>query len=346
MMSGLRTRTNAAARPSARPRRGGGRPRRRLSPRLFPYLLLIPAVLAELLVHIIPMVTGIWVSLRQLTQFFIRNWSQAPSAGLSNYRVAVDFSAPVGNALLHSFLITAAVSVLAVAGAWVLGIAAAVSLSGRTFRGRGTLRSLFLVPYALPFFTAVMTWSFMLQHSTGIVNHILVDQLHLLSKAPFWLVGSNSFWSLLVVMVWRTWPFAFLTLTAGLQSIPTDLYEAAAIDGAGPWQRFRAVTLPMLRPVNGVLVLVLFLWSFNDFTTPFVLFGNTAPAQADLVSLHIYNASFITWNFGLGSAMSVMMLVFLLAVTLVYLGLTRIGSTDRAGTKRLSTGRKGGARRA
>ncbi|WP_235215339.1 carbohydrate ABC transporter permease [Phaeacidiphilus oryzae] len=337
-MSGLRTPTAPAAPSGAAGsrRNGGGRPRRRISARLFPYLLLIPAVLAELLVHIIPMVTGVWVSLRELTQFFIRNWSQAPFAGLANYRVAVDFSAPVGNALLHSFLITAAVSALAVAGAWLLGTLAALSLSGPTFRGRGTLRSLFLVPYALPMFTAVMTWSFMLQHSTGMVNHVLVDDLHLFSKAPFWLVGGNSFWSLLIVMVWRTWPFAFLTLTAGLQSIPGDLYEAAAIDGAGPFQRFRAVTLPMLRPVNGVLVLVLFLWSFNDFTTPYVLFGATAPAQADLISLHIYNASFITWNFGLGSAMSVLMLVFLLVVTLIYLGLTRIGSS----------GREGGGRRA
>jgi multiple sugar transport system permease protein len=76
----------------------------------------------------------------------------------------------------------------------------------------------------------------------------------------------------------------------------------------------------MLRPVNVVLVLVMFLWTFNDFNTPFVLFGSTAqPPAGDLISFHIYNASFLTWNFGYGSAMSVMLLIFLLIVTGAYL---------------------------
>jgi multiple sugar transport system permease protein len=118
----------------------------------------------------------------------------------------------------------------------------------------------------------------MLQRDNGAVNHVLVDQLHLVGgDRPFWLIGQNSFYSLVIVEVWRTWPFAFLMLTAGMQSISQDLYEAAGLDGAGVWAQFRGVTLPMLRPVNRVLLLVLFLWTFNDFTTPFTLFGKGAP---------------------------------------------------------------------
>ncbi len=75
----------------------------------------------------------------------------------------------------------------------------------------------------------------------------------------------------------------------------------------------------MLRPVNTVLLLVMFLWTFNDFNTPFVLFGNAQPAAGDLISFHIYNASFLTWNFGSGAAMSVLLLIFLLIVTGIYL---------------------------
>jgi multiple sugar transport system permease protein len=127
------------------------------------------------------------------------------------------------------------------------------------------------------------------------------------------------------VSVWRLWPFAFLTLMAGLQSIPGDLYEAAAIDGAGFLRRLRSVTLPLLRPVNRVLVLVLFLWTFNDFNTAYILFEQP-PADADMISIHIYNASFLTWNFGLGSAMSVLLLAFLLIVTLGYLGAGKLRS--------------------
>lgn len=93
------------------------------------------------------------------------------------------------------------------------------------------------------------------------------------------------------------------------------------MDG-GVWQQIRKITLPSLRPVNQVLVLVLFLWTFNDFNTPYVLFGKSAPEAADLISIHIYQSSFVTWNFGVGSAMSVLLLLFLLLVTAVYLFLT------------------------
>jgi len=86
----------------------------------------------------------------------------------------------------------------------------------------------------------------------------------------------------------------------------------------------------MLRPVNRVLILVLFLWTFNDFTTPYTLFGKSAPKQADLISIHIYQSSFVTWNFGTGSAMSVLLLGFLLVVTAIYLSAFRGRSDDYA----------------
>jgi multiple sugar transport system permease protein len=128
--------------------------------------------------------------------------------------------------------------------------------------------------------------------------------------------------------VWKSWPFAFLALMAGLQNIPRELYEAAAMDGAGVWQQIRKITMPALRPVNQVIVLVLFLWTFNDFNTPFVMFGQNPPRQADLISIHIYQSSFINWNFGSGSAMSVLLLLFLLVVTAVYLLVTSRGRSE------------------
>ncbi|ETK37292.1 carbohydrate ABC transporter permease [Microbispora sp. ATCC PTA-5024] len=319
------------ARGGAPPSAGGRRRNGLLPVRLrrlgLPYLLILPALLLELLVHLVPMVIGIGMSFLQLTQFFLRNWSAAPFAGLSNYRVAVDVNAAVGRSLFHSFLVTIAFTLITVALAWLLGIAGAVLMQG-SFRGRGVLRALFLVPYALPVYAGVITWSFLLQRDSGLVNHVLVDQLHLFGERPFWLIGENSFISVVVVSVWRWWPFAFLVLMAGLQNIPSDLYEASAIDGAGWGRQLRSVTLPLLRPVNQVLILVLFLWTFNDFNTPYVLFGRTAPRDADLISVHIYQSSFVTWNFGSGSAMSVLLLLFLLLVTAVYLVITSRRRSD------------------
>lgn len=289
-----------------------------------PYLLLLPAVCFELLVHVVPMVVGSLMSFKQLTQFFIRDWSAAPDAGLTNYRFALDFDSAIGRNLLHSFWVTCCFTVLTVALSWLIGTGAALLLQD-PFRGRGLLRTYFLVPYALPAYTAAITWEFMFQRDTGLVNRLLVHDLHLISDPPFWLIGPNSFYALVLTAVWRTWPFAFLVVTAGLQNIPGELYEAAAIDGAGMWQRVRRITLPQLRPVNQVLVLVLFLWNFNDFNTPFTLFGNVPPPQANLLSLQIYDTSFQNWNFGSGSAMSVLLLLFLLLVTAVYLLITNRG---------------------
>ncbi|MBO0901459.1 sugar ABC transporter permease [Cellulomonas sp. zg-ZUI222] len=292
--------------------------RRRRSGWWLPYALLVPAVLLEVVIHLVPMLTGIWISFTQLTRFFIRDWTSAPFVGLRNYQVALDFDGAVGRALLSSFAITCAYTVLVVGTAWVLGMAAAVALQ-RPFRGRAAFRTLFLVPYALPVYAGIVTWNFMLQRDTGVINQLLVEDLGVLDERPFWLIGGHAFASIVIVATWRLWPFAFLMLTAGLQSVPDDLYEAAAMDGAHAFRSWWSITLPMLRPVNLVLVLVMFLWVFNDFNTPYVLFGTSQPPAGDLISFHIYNASFLTWNFGAGAAMSVLLLLFLLLVTGIYL---------------------------
>jgi multiple sugar transport system permease protein len=264
------------------------------------------------------MIFGIVISFKQLTLFFIRNWTGAPWAGWANYRVALNFHQAIGSALLHSFVVTCGFTVLAVGFSWLFGTTAAI-LTQDTFRGRAALRTIFLTPFALPVYASVIIWSFMFQYNNGLVNQLLHNTLGITSKPSFWLIGHNSFFALVIISIWRNWPFAFLCVMAGLQGIPRDLYEASAIDGAGIWQQIRKITMPSLRSVNQVLILVLFLWTFNDFTTPFVLFGASAPHSADVISIHIYNTSFIAWNFGEGSAMSVLMLIFLLLVAAVYL---------------------------
>lgn len=290
--------------PAAPPKRPS---RKKSVLRLIPYFLIAPAILFELLIHLIPMLTGITISFFGLVQRYLANWSEAPFVGLDNYARAVDTASSVGRELLHSFLITLGYTVLTVGLSWTLGIAGAVALQ-RAFRGRGFLRAFFLVPYALPVFAGVITWSFMFQRDNGLVNAVT-------GMDTFWLTGDNAFWAMLAAHVWRTWPFAFLMLMAALQSVPNDVYEAAALDGASSWVQFSKITLGMLAPVNKVLFTTMFLWSFNDFATPFVMFGALPPDSADLVAIHIYGSSFVNWNFGLGSAMSTMVLLFLAGMT-------------------------------
>ncbi|WP_426515660.1 carbohydrate ABC transporter permease [Diaminobutyricibacter sp. McL0618] len=265
------------------------------------------------------MITGIWMSFLQLTGAFIANWTQAPFIGFGNYKIALSVTNAQGAALLSSFAITCAFTLLVVGISWSLGMAAAVALQ-RTFRGRAIFRTIFLVPYAIPMYAGIIAWKFMFQQQNGVINQILVT-LHLANpdSLPFWLIGPNAFISVVVVGIWRTWPFAFLMLMAGLQTINQDLYEASALDGAKPFRQWRSITLPELGGVNRVLVLVLFLWTFNDFNDPAILFGEGQPPAADLVSFHIYNNSFINLNFGFGAAMSTLLLVFLMIVSAAYL---------------------------
>jgi len=306
----------------ARPR--GRASTRWLGRRRLPYLLILPAVLFELLIHVGPLLAGVGISFLGLSQFFIRNWTAAPVVGADNYKLALDFSSPIGSGLLHSFLITLGFTMLVIGLAWTIGLGAAL-LVNTEFRGRRWFRTLFLVPYALPVYVAVIAWSFMLDRDNGAVNRLVVDDLHLVGNRPFWLLGTNAFWSIVMTTVWRLWPFAFLMTLAGLQNIPRELYEASELDGAGRLRQLRFITLPMLAPVTGVLIIVMFLWTFNEFNTPYVLFGPAPPHAADLLSLHIYVNSFVNLNFGLGSAMSVLLLAFLMIVSVLYIRVFRIG---------------------
>ncbi|WP_349428512.1 sugar ABC transporter permease [Microbacterium sp. LWS13-1.2] len=287
-----------------------------------PYLLVAPAIVLVLMVQLGPMLVGIIISFFDLTRLYITNWSGAPFVALENYVTALSFASPVGGRFLQSVGITIAFTVIVVTLCYLLGMSAAVVLQ-RTFRGKGWFRTLFLLPYALPVYASVIVWSFMFQRDNGLINHVLVDTLHLVQDPPFWLLGDNAFWSMVIVAVWNRWPFAFLMLMAGLQSIPEEVYQASSIDGASVWKQVRYITIPMLAPVNFVLILMMSLWTFNDFNHPFVLFGPTPPPAANLISMHIYNNSFINWNFGLGSAMSVLALIFLLAASGVALWLNR-----------------------
>jgi multiple sugar transport system permease protein len=312
----------------ASPRSSGtGELHRHQTKRWLPYALIAPAVVFELLIHFTPMITGIWISFLQLTSYSIANWTAAPFAGIGNYQIAVSASNQQGAALLNSFAITCGFTVIVVGLSWTFGMSAAVALQ-RTFRGRAIFRTVFLVPYAIPMYAGIIAWKFIFQQQTGVLNQIL-NFLHLASPTnePFWLIGPNAFGSVVVVAIWRTWPFAFLMLMAGLQTINEDLYEASALDGAKPFRQWRAITLPELGAVNRVLVLVLFLWTFNDFNDPAILFGEGQPASGDLISFHIYNNSFLNLNYGFGAAMSTLLLLFLLVVSVAYLLIVNRRST-------------------
>ncbi|MFJ8945719.1 carbohydrate ABC transporter permease [Streptomyces sp. NPDC102395] len=182
------------------------------------------------------------------------------------------------------FLWTIAWTALCVALHYFIGLGLALLLN-REFRGRTLYRMILVLPWAVPTFVTVFGWRFMLADG-GVVNAAL-DALHL--PSPLWL--EDTFWQRFAAIMVNTWcgvPFMMLSLLGGLQSIDSSLYEAAEMDGADAWQRFRYVTLPGLRSVSSTVVLLGVIWTFNQFAIIFLLFGDTAPDAQILVTWAYY----------------------------------------------------------
>jgi multiple sugar transport system permease protein len=233
---------------------------------VIPYTLLAPAVAGLLLFSLYPFLSGIWLSFTSI------GWvgDQASFAGLANYRTL--FSGEVGagkffqDAALRSVFWTVSV----VAGQLAMALLTALVLNER-FPGRVLFRTAILAPIAVPTVILALTWQWMYDPFYGLINHYL-RLLGLISGPQVWILQPNSsLWPLIVVGIWLGFPFMSLMLLSGMQGIPQELYEAAKVDGASQFQRFRDITLPLLRTVIAIAVMLHTLWWWNHFDILLIL---------------------------------------------------------------------------
>jgi multiple sugar transport system permease protein len=219
--------------------------------------------------------------------------------------------------LLTTLVYTIAGSTLSI----LLGLAAALLVHGE-FRGRSLLRGLFIAPYIAPVVAVTFTWSFILDPHLGVLNGIGVGTGLWSQPIPFlsqrwWdvhLIGLSIRIPLALVSVilfegWRYFPFAFLFILARLQAIPDDLYRAASVDGAGPFQRFYHITLPQVAGVLSTLFLFRFIWTFNKFDDIFLL--TRGQAGTKVLTIKVYDFAFGEFNIGASSAVAVVLFVVL-----------------------------------
>src|SRR4029079_1881024 len=210
--------------------------------------------------------------------------------------------------------------------AFILGFAAALALH-RDFLGRGVLRAILIIPWVISAVAASYIWKWIYHSDFGIIGAILV-QLGLASRPPNFIDNINSVLpSLIVVNIWREFPFAMIMLMAGLQTVPDQLLRAAQVDGASTWQRFWHVTFPHLSGVSTVTILLLAVSNFNSFIIPWIMTGGGPSNASHIWITHIYELAFGRQRWGVASAYSV--LLFLILMTLGYFYVRALSGAER-----------------
>lgn len=278
---------------------------RRLGER--PAAFLAPAAVVLAGVTLFPILYVVWLSLQHYSLI-----GDTPTfAGFDNFiRLLTDgrFWNALGNTLYFT-LVSVALEVL-------LGLAFALLLA-KPFVGRAPMRAVVLLPWAIPTVVAARMWEWMYNGDIGIFNYLIGADTNWLGN-PYWAIHAA-----IAMDVWKATPFVALLLLAGRLSIAPELYQAARLDGAGPWRLFLHITWPLLRPLLLIVLIFRTIDAFRVFDAIYVLTGGGPANTTETLSIYAYKVLFHTLEFGYGSALAVAVFVCIAAITAVYVRLLR-----------------------
>ncbi|WP_217545176.1 carbohydrate ABC transporter permease [Streptomyces sp. GbtcB6] len=266
--------------------------------------------------YVYPLYRNLDLSLRDYT---VRSFvaGDAPFSGWDNFRTVLD-DPTFGPAMRHTMVFT----FVSIAFQYVIGLALAVFFN-RHFRLSSVLRALFLIPWLLPLIVSASTWSWMFNSESGVVNYFL----HFFGVAPVgWLTAPD--WALASVIIANIWigiPFNLVILYSGLQNIPGELYEAAALDGAGGWQQFRRITFPLLRPVSAITLLLGLVYTLKVFDLIWIMTKGGPGDASSTLATWSYQLGFGTLlpRFGPGAAVGNILILIALVFGLLYIRVQR-----------------------
>ena len=277
------------------------------------FLVVFPALALILGLIVYPVAYSIWLSLLEKHSFF----PQQKFIGLENYVYLwsdEEFWTSLWLGVVYSFW--------TISFQLILGVAAALILN-ESFLGRGLVRGIVLFPYMIPTIVAVILWKWLLNDTYGVVNYWLFA-LGIVRDPISWLGTDHIMFSTIVMSVWQFFPFVLLSILARLQTIPEELYEAAKVDGASAVRRFTHVTLPQIRGILFVVILLRSIWMFTKFDTVWLM-GEGAGAGRYIRTLPVYAymRTLTYYQAGLGAAIAVIMFAILVVTTVIYFGLFR-----------------------
>lgn len=286
-------------------RRGSG-----LAGRAAPYLFLAPALVVTTAIVFWPVLQTAWMS---LFDYSLLRPKERPFIGLGN------FARALGDEVFWISLWQSVIWITAcVAGQLLLGLVTGVLLN-RSFWWRGVARALVIIPWALPSVIIALMWSWMYDFNLGLINDLGL-RLGLLAEPVPWLAQPRTaFWAVVLVLIWQGFPFFAIVVLAGLQSIPKDLYEAAAVDGATAWQGFVRITLPCLMPVLMTALLLRTIWVANSLDVILVMTGGGPGYATHTLPLYAFIKAYSSLEFGYGSALALILTVMLMGVVALYI---------------------------
>ncbi|WP_225764288.1 carbohydrate ABC transporter permease [Inquilinus sp. Marseille-Q2685] len=272
-------------------------------------VFLAPAAILVLVLVAYPLLRVLWDSLRYVN---LVNPSVTGFAGWDNYLTVWE-----DGDFLPALWNTAIWTGLSVAGEYALGLASAVALA-QPVRFRAIFRGLIIIPWVIPIAVAGLNWTWMLTPDYGILN-IWMVKLGLLDAPYPWLGQMDTaLLTVTFVNIWRSYPFYTLSLLAALQAIPRELHEAAAVDGAGAWRRFRVITLPHLRTVSLTLIFIHIVWTAINFDFIWVMTEGGPLNASETLPIMIYRYAMQDFDVGAACAVASMSMAFLATLFFVY----------------------------
>lgn len=262
--------------------------------RIAGFLLITPSILLIVLLIGYPMIYNFIISFHKVP---VNPKKPMQFVGIGNFsKTLTDPS--FYRALFVTILFTFLVVFLSTA----VGLAVAVLLNRRFF-GKKLVKALLLLPYIVPSVSLIFAWKYMFNNTYGIVNYLFVDVLHVFERAPLWFDRPASAFTLVALFcVWKFFPYAFMSFYAILQTIDRTLYEAADVDGANGWQKFKVITLQEIKPVLATVVTLRTIWVFYMYTEVALLSG-----QVKTISVYLYENAFSMRDMGKAAAISILL---------------------------------------
>lgn len=268
------------------------------------YLFLAPSAIPLVYFVIVPMVRAAWTSLHEWNLLTPMRW-----VGLGNYAELLSDPETLG-VFGHTLYYVAGVIPLTL----VVGLGLALALN-RSLAGRGLLRGVYFLPVVTSWIAVAIVWRWLLNPSVGIVNAVL--EKFGIDGPGWWADPAWSMPSIILASAWKDLGFVMVLLLAGLQTIPTDVKEAATLDGAGSWRRLWSVTLPLLSPQLFFVVIICLINGFQVFDQVFAMTGGGPAGSSEVVVQRIYDMTFRYGQAGMASALSMLLFAVILVITLI-----------------------------